>query len=84
MLKYSQRALVSKFSLLSSRFVNDCARLEAINPFSVLKRGYAIVSDEDNRQLVSKYRIKLGQKIGVRFKDGTINAIVTGVDEDAN
>ncbi len=83
LLKYSVRAVNSKVSLLFSRLENDCARLETLNPFSVLKRGYAIVNDEKGCHLVSKNQAKLGQKIGIRFKDGTLNAIVTGVDEDA-
>ncbi len=83
LLKYSERAVNSKVSLLLSRFSNDCARLETVNPFSVLKRGYAIVNDEKGCQLVSKNQVEAGQKIDIRFKDGILNAIVTGVDEDA-
>ena len=82
LLKYSEKAVDSKISLLFSRFANDCARLETVNPFSVLKRGYAIVNDENGSQLVSKNQVKSGQKIDVRLKDGILNAIVTGVDED--
>ena len=84
LLKYSDRAVNSKISLISSRFSNDCARLEAVNPFSVLKRGYAIVSDETGSRLVSANQVGIGHRIGIRLKDGTINAVVTGVDEDAN
>ena len=82
LLKYSEKAVNSKISLLFSRFANDCARLETVNPFSVLKRGYAIVNDENGSQLVSKNQVKSGQKIDIRLKDGIFNAIVTGVDED--
>ena len=80
LVKYSEKALNSKIALLRARFTSDCARLETVNPFSVLKRGYAVASDENGRQLVSKEQVKKGQNVYIKLNDGGFTATVTGVD----
>lgn len=80
LLKYSVKALNSKTALLRTRFIGDCERLENVNPFSVLKRGYAVVSDDSGRQIFSKEQIQKGQSINIKLNDGAITATVTGVE----
>ena len=80
MVKYSEKALNSKITLLRTRFTGDCARLETVNPFSVLKRGFAVVSGEDGQRLVSKQQVKKGQNVYIKLNDGGFTATVTGVD----
>lgn len=84
LLKYSERAVKNKLSLLSARFSGSCEKLEAINPFSVLKRGYAVVKSDSVGHIISKKQLALGQEITIRLTDGTFRAVVTGVDEDGN
>ena len=83
LIKYSERIVNNKFSSLSLRFKGDCARLESLNPFSVLKRGYAIVNNEDGKQVVSVNQVKMGENINVNLKDGNITATITGVENNA-
>ena len=84
LLKYSERAVKTKLSILSARFLGSCEKLEAVNPVSVLKRGYAVVNDNCGKHIVSKKQLGLGQEVVVRLSDGTFKAVVTGVDEDGN
>lgn len=82
LVKYSEKALDTKIALLRTRFTSNCERLETVNPFSVLKRGYAVVNDENGRQMVSKKQIKKGQNLYIKLNDGSFSATVTGVDEN--
>ena len=50
--------------------------LEALNPLSVLERGYAIVTTGDSRIVSSPESVKDGDRLEIRVKDGMINALV--------
>ena len=65
------------------RFKGDCARLESLNPFSVLKRGYAIVNDDVGKQIISVKQVTTRENINIKLKDGNITAIITGVENNA-
>ncbi len=53
------------------------ARLEALNPLSVLTRGYAVVSKEGIDAL-SASDVAVGDTLKIRFADGTVDAVATG------
>ncbi len=82
LIKYSEKIVNNKLSSLSLKFKGDCARLESLNPFSVLKRGYAIVNDGSGNQVVSVKQATTGENINVKLKDGNITAMITGVDNN--
>ena len=82
LIKYSERSVKNKLSSLSLRLEGNCARLESLNPFSVLKRGYAIVSNGIGNQIVSAGQLNVGESIVVKLKDGSITANVTGVENN--
>lgn len=53
-------------------------RLEALSPFQVLARGYAVVTHEADGSVVrSAAKTKTGESIQVRVSDGTFRAQVT-------
>lgn len=52
--------------------INCCSKLEAMNPLSVLLRGYSI-AEKDGKTVKSVREIKPGDKFTVRIKDGVIN-----------
>ena len=54
------------------------ARLDALNPYSVLERGYSFITDENGDTVTSSERIEVGSSITVRMRDGKVNAKVTG------
>ena len=65
----------------NQRFVSCVAKLDAMSPLKVLSRGYAMAQGEDGRVLRSVSQTELGQKITVRFSDGSVSATVTSIKE---
>ena len=65
----------------NQRFVGCVAKLDAMSPLKVLSRGYAMAQGEDGRVLRSVSQTELGQKITVRFSDGSVSATVTSIKE---
>lgn len=51
-------------------------RLDALSPFAVLKRGYAIVTDQNGETVYNASALSDGSHIGLRFSDGTVAATV--------
>ena len=55
------------------------SRLKNLNPLDILKRGYAIVADNQNRLLTSVEQVKREQFIQVTMNDGALSAQVAEV-----
>lgn len=56
-------------------------RLDALSPFAVLKRGYAIVTDRNGETVYNASELSDGSHIGLRFSDGTVAATVDKSNE---
>lgn len=56
-------------------------RLDALSPFAVLKRGYAIVTDQNGETVYNASELSDGSHIGLRFSDGTVAATVDKSNE---
>jgi exodeoxyribonuclease VII large subunit len=54
-------------------------RLAALNPFAVLQRGYAIVSDSAGRVVSSVNQVKQADQIAIRVSDGTLQSQVVAI-----
>ena len=54
------------------------ARLEAVSPFSIMKRGYAMAMNEKGKPLTSVAAVEVGKTMQVRMKDGVLMTTVTG------
>ena len=52
------------------------ARLSALNPESILKRGYAMVTAEDGSTIYKVGQTKSGQQLQVRVSDGQFEVVV--------
>jgi exodeoxyribonuclease VII large subunit len=48
------------------------ARLETLNPFSVLKRGYALLTDHESGSIIHSASVKAGLAVDARVSDGII------------
>ena len=59
-------------------------QLNALNPFQVLQRGYAIVRDSSGNALTSGKPELIGSKITVKLAEGGLEGVVSGVIEDKN
>ena len=55
------------------------ALIKASDPRNVLKLGYVLVTGRDNKVLKSVERVSVGDRIGVRFSDGSLTAKVDQV-----
>ena len=56
------------------------ALIKASDPRKILSMGYALVTGGDGKVLKSVVPVAAGDRIGVRFADGTIRATVDAVD----
>ncbi len=54
------------------------ARLESVSPFSVMKRGYAMILNEAGQPLTAAADVREGQKLQIEMRDGRLYAAVTG------
>ncbi len=56
----------------SQRLLSLWKRLQSVSPKSVLKRGFAIVRDEQGNPVARKTGLTSGQKLHTEFEDGTL------------
>ncbi len=85
MRQYSQRLdefdrlirikIAHKLLLVKQNLKQVTHRIESLDSGLMLKRGYAIVY-KDSRLIDSALNIKHGDDIGIKFKDGTVDATV--------
>ena len=64
--------------------MRNCARLESLNPLSVLQRGYAAVS-RDGALVTRAESVLEGDELQIRFADGNVFAKVgkkTGLENE--
>ncbi len=67
-----------------SRLGAVVGRLNALNPLSVLSRGYTFVSGREGKILKSAKDVKKDDEVTLRFKDGEAKAQVTSVHRKRN
>ena len=56
------------------------ALIKASDPRKILSMGYALVTGRDGKVLKSVAPVAAGDRIGVRFADGTISAVVDSIN----
>ena len=66
-----------------STFSNAVGKLEAINPLSILGRGYSIAQKKDRSIVGSITKIKTGEEISIIFSDGEADAQILAVKNTA-
>lgn len=59
------------------------ALIKASDPRTLLGKGFVLVTGKDNRLLKTVDKVSVGDRIGVRFLDGTLTARVDKVISDA-
>lgn len=57
------------------KYMKNYNKLEVLNPFKTLKRGYAIAKKGD-KVISSSNDVKIGDEVDIEFDDGTINTKV--------
>lgn len=74
-----RQAWSDRIAELRRRLELSRAALEALNPYEVLKRGYALVTDASGTAVQSVAGLTEGQKLSLRFHDGRTNVQVEEV-----
>lgn len=76
LVKLEDRYISAQCDLIKDRRIRlekASIRLSALNPKSVLERGYACITDGDH-VLTSAKEAQSGMQIGIRFSDGAVSA----------
>ena len=72
-----RRAAALSLALQRQRASGLAGRLQALDPAQVLQRGYAWVTDESGRAIVSVREIQIGARLRAVLADGTATVTVT-------
>ncbi len=73
-----QRETMQRLEKNAGRLAAAQARLESVSPFSVMKRGYAMILNEAGQPLTAAADAREGQKLQIEMRDGRLYAAVTG------
>lgn len=77
-----RRAQATARSQAHQRLQALAGRLEALNPQRVLARGFAWVSDEQGRAVLSARELAVGQRLVTVWHDGRAHSQVSAVEPD--
>lgn len=72
-----QNAIGMRIANAKADLRESAARLDPLNPLAVLSRGYGAVTDESDELIKSADETQIGQRVKIRFFDGTVCADVT-------
>ncbi|MBD3314616.1 MAG: exodeoxyribonuclease VII large subunit [Chitinivibrionales bacterium] len=64
-----------------TRMARAASHLGALNPLSVLARGYSVVTDTAGRPIRDAGRISVGDTVGIKFRQGRAQARITKVSD---
>lgn len=64
-----------------SALANKAGKLDALNPLSIISRGYSALFDKDNNVIKSTDDVAIGEKISLMVTDGLIKAEVVSVEK---
>jgi len=74
-----ERAMSHYLAQHQLKLQNQIDRLESVSPMAVLRRGFAIVSDAQSQQLISRRKqTHPNQPIQIQLSDGKIAATISG------
>lgn len=75
-----QRAMQTILEQHKSRLVNSVSTLEAVSPLATIARGYAVVTDKDNKVVTSTKQVVVGDEIIAKVTDGEVDCKVVSVN----
>jgi exodeoxyribonuclease VII large subunit len=76
------RATLNTLNAHRSRLSGLHAHLNALNPWAVLQRGYALVTQSDGKIEPSAQQIAAGMLLNIRLAEGTLSALAQPADEE--
>ena len=75
-------AIIGLIESKRNRFSVMTAQLEGASPLQSLSRGYALVTNEDDRNIKSVKKIKIGASVKTKLSDGSFVSRVEKIDSD--
>ena len=78
-----KRIMKKKINSLREKFEKKGEKLDALNPYSVIKRGYSITLKE-GKIIENVNNLNVGDTINTKLKNGEINSRVEKISEDKN
>ena len=75
-------AIIGLIESKRNRFSVMTAQLEGASPLQSLSRGYALVTNEDGRNIKSVKKIKTGASVKTKLSDGSFTSRVEKIDSD--
>ena len=75
----SLRSTQDKISRLTARLDNLAVSIETLNPLSILKKGYSVLSDSQGELIRSIDQVSDGTELRMRLNDGEISSIARDV-----
>ncbi len=75
-------AINLKLKMAKNSYDIISAKLEAMNPFIILKRGYSIVLDSKDKSINSIKQVNTSDKIKIKTANGIINCKVISTQEE--
>ena len=79
-----ENAMKYDLSLKKEAFARHTSKLEALNPMSVISRGYSAVFSDSGKLIKSVDQIDIGDSINFKTVDGDVNAVVKGKKKNGN
>jgi len=73
-----ENAMKYNMSLKKEAFARYTSKLEALNPMSVISRGYSAIFDSDGTLIKSVDQVELGDTLNFKTIDGSVSAEVKG------
>jgi exodeoxyribonuclease VII large subunit len=61
---------------------HQLARVRGLSPLATLRRGYAVVQDDEGHVVTGVGQVQRESKLRVRVADGRIAAVVTGTEKE--
>ena len=58
------------------KMIGLVSKLDALSPLKTLARGYSLVENEEKKVVTKAQDLKSGDKVSIRFQDGTTNATI--------
>ncbi|MGI6361916.1 MAG: exodeoxyribonuclease VII large subunit [Bacillota bacterium] len=68
----------ARYRQKEEQFIKAMAALDHLNPLAILERGYALCTDQADRQICDSRQVELGQELQVRLARGVLLCQVTG------
>lgn len=65
--------------MLTARLAASVGKMEALNPLSVLSRGFSAVYDEKGSIVKTTAQMKIGERVTFRLADGEADAAITEI-----